>query len=276
MILYFVFIIKVFLSSSFNTIAYIDIDDSYTHICDFQNVAFQGGEILVYKAYYNWGLIWIPAGEAVFKVRESSSYYDIEVAGSSYPAYDSFFKLRDKFNSKIDKQTLLPLIFERNVHEDDYTKYERIEIDQKSGSAKSRIGKTKLTANVSYHSFENCIHDLLSVLYSLRNVNVENYKSGSVLKQNLLFDGEIFNLDIKYKGKSRITVRNQGEFDAIKVVPDLISGHVFKDGDAMEIWVTDDCNKMPLLVETPLKIGSLKAIIKSYQGLRNPIKSKIE
>ena len=37
----------------------------------------------------------------------------------------------------------------------------------------------------------------------------------------------------------------------------------------MNIWVTDDKNKVPLLIETPISIGSLKAVLKSYSGLRN-------
>ena len=242
--------------------------------CEFEDTAFEGGEKLVYKAYYNLGFIWVPAGEAVFTVHETKDYYEVNVVGNSYPAYDSFFKLRDRFYTKVNKHTLLTEKFERNVKEDDYSKYERIEIDQKTGLARSYIGKTENDVVQYDHNFEYCIQDLLSLLYSLRNVNTDDFTKGDFLSQNLLFDGEIFNIKVRYEGKNNIKVRNQGRFSAIKVVPDLITGHVFNDGDQMEVWVSNDSNKIPLMVETPLKIGSLKAVLKSYEGLRNPLKSK--
>ena len=37
------------------------------------NNAFQGGEKLVYKLYYNWKFVWIPAGEVKFNVIENKN-----------------------------------------------------------------------------------------------------------------------------------------------------------------------------------------------------------
>ena len=56
--------------------------------------------------------------------------------------------------------------------------------------------------------------------------------------------------------------------NTVKVIPDLVTGNVFKDGNRMHVWVTDDANKLPLLIESPLSIGSAKAVLKSYSGLR--------
>ena len=44
----------------------------------------------------------------------------------------------------------------------------------------------------------------------------------------------------------------------------------------MKIWVSDDANKLPLLIESPLKIGSAKAVLKSYKGLRHKLSSKLQ
>ena len=37
----------------------------------------------------------------------------------------------------------------------------------------------------------------------------------------------------------------------------------------MNIWVSDDKNKVPLLIESPISVGSIKAVLKSYSGLRH-------
>jgi hypothetical protein len=124
---------------------------------------------------------------------------------------------------------------------------------------------------------ENCTHDLLSVFYFLRNVNVGDYKKGQYIPTNVVFDNEKFPIKVRYEGKEdKKKIKELGTFKTIKVIPDLVVGNVFKDGDKMKIWVSDDGNKLPLLVESPLKIGTAKAILKSYTGLRNPMTSKLK
>nr|MBP6540568.1 DUF3108 domain-containing protein [Saprospiraceae bacterium] len=41
-------------------------------------------------------------------------------------------------------------------------------------------------------------------------------------------------------------------------------------GNRMHVWVSNDGNKLPLLIESPLSVGSAKAVLKSYSGLRHP------
>ena len=56
----------------------------------------------------------------------------------------------------------------------------------------------------------------------------------------------------------------------------LVEGTIFKAGDDMTVWVTDDKNKLPLYVETPILVGTIKAKLKSYEGLKNPMSAKIK
>ena len=140
--------------------------------CTIQNVAFKGGEKLIYKAYYNWGFIWIPAGEATFEVIDNEDHFEVFIRGKSYKAYDGFFKLRDNFYSKINKQTLLPELFERNVNEGDYQKYEQIQFNQSTHQAQVKIGRTKETAIVENVNLNYCMHDLISLLYCSPCTNV--------------------------------------------------------------------------------------------------------
>ena len=115
-----VFILMVFLSFTFSTKAV------NPYQCDTENVSFAGGEKLVYKLYYNLGLLWIPAGEVTFTVRENKENYELKAIGKTYKTYESIFKVNDYFYSKIDKKTLLPQNFVRIVHEDNYTLYDSI------------------------------------------------------------------------------------------------------------------------------------------------------
>ncbi|MBK8632488.1 MAG: DUF3108 domain-containing protein [Saprospiraceae bacterium] len=66
-----------------------------------------------------------------------------------------------------------------------------------------------------------------------------------------------------------------GKFKTLRITPSMVAGTVFKDETKMDIWVSDDENKIPLLIESPLSVGSGKAILKSYSNLRNSFTSKI-
>ncbi len=244
--------------------------------CAIDNTSFAAGERLVYKAYYNWKFVWIPAGEAVFDVIENKNDYEIKVVGKTYESYDYFFKVRDYFYSRIDKKTLYPKSFVRIIEEGDYRKFDSISFDQARQKAYSFNGKTRATAKMQQVNFNACMHDLLSVLYYLRNVNVDQYKKGSYIPTQVFFDNETFPIKVRYEGKeAQKEIKELGTYHTIKVIPDLVVGNVFKDGDKMKIWVSDDANKLPLLIESPLKIGSAKAVLKSYRGIRHKLSAKI-
>jgi hypothetical protein len=232
------------------------------------------GERLVYKAYYNWGMIWIPAGEAVFNIRENDESYEIDIQAKSYSSYDSFFKVRDYYYTKIDKETMYPSNFVRIIEEGKYRKYDSIAFDQKHNLAISFNGKSKETAVRKEFAMPDCMQDLVSILYFLRNTEVEKYKVGASIPTGIFLDEEVHPIEVTYDGKEKKKVKDLGKFNTIRVIPDLVAGEVFKEGDKMKIWVSDDANKLPLLIESPVSVGSVKAVLKSYSGLRHPLSAK--
>jgi hypothetical protein len=245
--------------------------------CDTPNVAFKGGEHLVYKAYYNWQFVWVAAGEADFKVVDKGDTYDIKVYGKTYASYDAFFRVRDYFHTVIEKKSLFPRYFTRIVEEGNYRKFDSIVFNRASQSAVSFNGRTKAVAEKKYINIHSCTHDLLSVLYFMRNLDVNGYKVGEHIPTRILFDESIYPIKVRYEGKTKNHhIKDVGTFNTIKVIPDLVTGTVFKEGQRMNIWVSDDANKLPLLIESPLAVGSAKALLKKYGGLRNKLVSKIK
>ena len=248
------------------------ISDIPTNDCKIENTAFVSGEKIVYKAYYNWQFVWIPAGEAVFHLVEKNDSYEVTVYGKTYKSYDPFFRVRDYFHSVIDKKTLYPKSFVRIVEEGNYRKFDSLSFNQNSRFAISFNGRTRETAKRKYITVPACTHDLLSVLYSMRNINVNAYKEGEHIPTKILFDENIYPIKVRYEGKQKnFEIKDLGTFNTIKVIPDLVTGNVFKDGNKMQVWVTDDGNKLPLLIESPLSVGSAKAVLKSYSGLKHKV-----
>ncbi|MEL6865068.1 MAG: DUF3108 domain-containing protein [Bacteroidota bacterium] len=245
--------------------------------CRSDNSAFEAGEEVVYKLYYNWNFIWLPAGEVVFQVRELEKEYHISAKGRTYTSYEWFFKVRDHYEVYVDKNTLLPSVSIRNVHEGGYHLYDKITYDQDNYKTHSLRGKTKEKAVLRSFDVDNCMHDILSIIYYVRNIDFDTYEAGQRFPVKIFMDKEVWSLQVKYEGKDgRKKIKGKGRFETIKLSPELIVGGIFKEDAKMNVWVSDDANRMPILIESPVSVGSVKAVLKSYHGLRHDLSSKIK
>jgi hypothetical protein len=90
----------------------------------------------------------------------------------------------------------------------------------------------------------------------------------------MFLDNEVYNLYIKYMGKEVVTTK-YGKFRAIKFKPLLVKGTLFQGGEKMTVWVSDDANHIPLRIESPIVVGSVKVDMMQYRNLRYPLSSMI-
>jgi len=247
-------------------------------ICETTNTVFQPGEKIVYKLYYNWNFVWLSAGEVTFSVHELPNNYHIMVRGRTYESYEWFYSVRDNYESYLDKKTLLPKIHIKDIHEGGYTRYDRTTFDQEGGAAVSVRGRTRESLGDPKNiSLDECMHDLISIVYYARNLDYDNMQTGLEIPIKILMDQEVYPLSLKYLGaEAKTKVKGVGHFKTRKFSPKLIAGDVFKEGDEMKIYVTDDQNKLPVLIESPVSVGSVKAVLHRYEGLKYPVTAKVE
>jgi hypothetical protein len=240
-----------------------------TDFCGAVNTAFIGGEHISFKIYYSVIGIFVDAGDASFTVTNSrlnnKPVYNILGIGNSNPRYDWIFKVRDRYESFIDTASLIPYKFIRNVDEGGYKKYELVNFDRVKNEAVSQHGTFKVPP---------CIQDVLSSIYYARNIDFNKYKAGDKIPFNMFLDDEVYSLYIRYIGKEIIKTR-YGKFRAIKFKPMLIKGTIFEGGEKMTVWVSDDPNHIPLRIESPITVGSVKVDMMSYKNLRYPISSLV-
>ena len=90
----------------------------------------------------------------------------------------------------------------------------------------------------------------------------------------MFIDNEVFNMYIRYLGTETIKTR-YGKFNTYKFKPLLVKGTIFEGGEKMTVWVTQDQNKVPVRIESPITIGSVKVDLMGYQNLRYPLTSLI-
>jgi Protein of unknown function (DUF3108) len=239
------------------------------------DVPFQAGEELIYKIYYNLNFVWIPAGEATFKVEDEGNRYHFSATGVTYDSYEWFYKVRDYYHTYADKQTLLPQTSIRHIKENKYSIYDKVEFDQKNRKASYIRGQTQDRATLNGNlTLSDCMHDVLSIIYYCRALDYTNAQNGQDFPAKIMLDEETYPLKYRFLAREEKNIRGLGKFNAMRFSPQLVSGNVFKENAQMKIWASDDANKIPLMIESPVAVGSVKIVLKSWKGLRYDLSSK--
>lgn len=238
-------------------------------VCSLKNTTFKSGEKLTFKGFYAVSGIYVTAGELELSTSlttyNGKPVYQLKGIGKTLPSYDFIFKVRDYYTSWIDTATLLPVRFEREINEGGYASKQKATFKQ---------DQNKVISDKDTYKTPDCTLDVISALYACRNIDISKFKVGDKITFNMYIDEEQFSMYIKYLGKETVTTKF-GTYKAIKLRPLLIKGNVFNGGENMNMWVTDDKNRIPVRIESPIKVGTVKIDLSSYSGLKNPMTAKV-
>lgn len=221
---------------------------------------FSKGETLRYELNYNWGFIWVKAGWVEFNVNDTlykgKKHLRFRGHGSSFKNWDWFYKVRSAYTSITDFG-LQPVYFSRKGVEGSHYYNEDYYRDRQTVSIKKRDEKGRLST--SELSVSECAFDVISAVYYCRTIDYQKLLPGTVIPLDLYLDGANHNTHLRYKGlelwehpESKKTTR------CIVFKPSLLEGTVFKKGENMTVYVTDDKQMVPIYIETELKVGKAK------------------
>ncbi|TDE03943.1 DUF3108 domain-containing protein [Flavobacterium sandaracinum] len=236
-----------------------------------QEDAYGVGEYFKFRIHY--GIV--NAGYATLEVKDATlnSKKTFHVVGRGYTTGMSrfFFKVDDLYESYIDKETRNPYQFVRKIDEGGYTKNQEGFFNQSSNRVvvKDYKHKTEKTLYIPKNT-----QDILSTFYYLRNhPNIDKLKIGEAVAIDMFFDDETTKFKLKFIGRENITTKF-GVVPAMIFRPLVQSGRVFKEQESLTVWISDDDNKVPLRIKASLAVGSIKADIDAYKGLKTPFKKK--
>ncbi len=232
------------------------------------NFAFKEGEVLSYRVHYGF----VDAGMAVIEVKPEieeiggRKVYHVVGNGYSKGAFDFFFKVRDRYESYIDKDALLPWLFIRRVNEGGYKFSQNYFFNH--------YKKEVRTEDNQIYPISDEVHDMISAFYAARNIDFSNAKEGTVYTVMSFVDKELWPLKMKYLGKDVIDT-DIGKFKCLKFCPIVQKGRIFKKEEDLLVWITDDKNHIPLRAQAKILVGSIKMDIVSITNAANPL-SKIQ
>ena len=225
---------------------------------------FASGERLVYSISYGV----LKAGEAVISVenihqRQGKNIAHMVGVGYSKGMFEWFFKVRDRYETYYDLDNLEPVEFIRDVNEGGFIIKHHVFFDNHSNTAVDiLLDKNKV------FQLEDRTQDIFSAFYYARFTDIKTLSPGAVIQIPVFLDHEMYSFQIRYIGEETIKTKF-GNINCLKFKPIVQQGRVFKEKDTMTIWVSNDDNKVPVLIKTELLVGSLKAELIQYEGLKN-------
>lgn len=238
-----------------------------------KNTAYKKGEFLKYRVFYDsWLTSGITAGIGKIEVTDDNrkfhgrNTYHIEVEGKSVGLFNLFFKVRDRFVSYIDMETLAPWYFERYTREGSYRKEDKVEYNQFENTAKSSKMKREVPPYVQ---------DIVSAFYYMRTLNFDTLQESDEITVQFHLDDSVYSSKVIFRGIDTVETK-LGEFRCLSFQPKLLKGEMFDEDYPMTLWVTDDRNRVPILIQSEVIIGSVKIELIRFNNLANPMTSKLD
>jgi hypothetical protein len=229
-----------------------------------ENSPLVAGENLKYRIHLGF----INAAEATIKSSAGTSQNGdrslrkVEIEGKTTGVIELFSPLRDYWSALIDTQTLLPVKTEMRKREGRYRKEETVIYQMDKGFARKPVTTTM--------AGPKDLLDLISAYYFLRSKPVSDKKPGSRWSAQVLVDSKIYEIVLVVKSKEIIETE-AGKKPSIKTNILLPKNNLFKDEDAIRLWISDDEYQVPLKIQVNLKIGYLSIDLIDYSILGKKI-----
>jgi len=211
---------------------------------------FANGETLVYEA--GWGPFM--AGYFILSAQHFRGRGLIRLSAKAMTSnvISAFYKMREHTISWVDADGFYPHLFEQHVREgakyklDGYTVYDN----------KNEKLFQKRRQVIEYES-PKFTHDYLSMLYYARS---NPLKPGNTFEAHLFSRPKTNPVKFKVREKPETVTSDAGTFSCVVVEPEFMGdSRAFNSKSKIEVWVSDDENKYPVMIKAKAKFGSVHA-----------------
>ena len=231
-----------------------------------ENNAFDVGEELIFDVNYGF----VTAGQARMSIpsyswQKGRKCYHIQFLVKSTSFMDSFYKVRDRYESHLDIEGLFPWRFVQQIREGTFSRDFTARFDHDAQKAYTSEGVYPVPAFTQ---------DILSAFYFMRTYDYSKMKPGSRVTLKNFYKDSTYTLTVVYHKRETIEVA-AGTFKTIVLEPIMEEGGLFKASGSILVWMTDDERKIPVQVDAEIPIGSITSELTHIKGIKGPIRAKI-
>ncbi|MCG6190215.1 DUF3108 domain-containing protein [Maribellus maritimus] len=178
------------------------------------------------------------------------------LVGKTTGLTDKLFGVNDVYETTVDAQTRLPLKSIRNIEEGKYKWYNETFFYHDIDSLNSQKSGWR-------EAPENLV-DIISVFFYFINQHLfEEIEVGHTVTLPTFHADKIDDVTVKYLGEDRVDT-DMGKTDCFVLAPVVDKGKLLKRSDGLKFFISKE-TKMPVLLEFDMKVGALRAILKSYK-----------
>lgn len=245
--------------------------------CKIKNDYFQAGEEMTYDLYAKFGPIHTKAGKSILSTTadkyNNTNVYKISLIAESTGNVQKLFTLNDTLISYMTKE-LVPLAYVKNAHEGKDNVHETVNYTYSAGGKidinvkRHKNGEDKFDNNLTSN---NCIYDMASIVMYARTLDYSKMKKGDDVDVEFMSGRKKVKMVIEHDGIENIKANNKVNYECIKLVLSISDDAFTNKQEAMRVYITNDKNRMPVRLDSQLKIGSTRAILKAYKGNKYPI-----
>jgi hypothetical protein len=221
---------------------------------------FKVGERLDYRLRYGF----ITAAEASIRVEETTAQFDnnpvfhLIAEGRTAGSFNIFYKVRNRYDSYVDKKTMTPYLYTENIREANYRRNDKARFYQE---------EKKVVSNTGTFKAKGQIFDVVSAYYFARNLNINALKEGDTFSLDYFLHDGISKMDIQYVGKE-VVKTSLGYVRCIKFSPSIQPGRIFRKNSKLYLWITDDANRIPVKAHVEILVGSVTLELINAEGLK--------
>ena len=232
---------------------------------------FVPGEEMHMTVYYNWGFIWVHAGDADFRTDSltfnKKSCIRINATGTSLRRWSFIFTLLDHYQSIVDLNGFKPLHYEKNTMEGGYWIHNIYDFDWKKKHLAVFTESKRFPAKDTSYQLKHPLFDVLTATYYLRTINTDSLQTGDTINIPVISDGEFDTYHIVYAGMG--SLRKKNEILPCHVYKAVIAKSTFfSKTDPLVVFVSDDTRRLPVYVEANIIVGSVKVFLNPYRGFK--------
>jgi hypothetical protein len=236
-----------------------------------QNNAIAAGEKLTYTASYNMSGILTDLAQVTMETSavktSKATLLKLKCTATTYSKWDSFFKIRDLYESYVNPKNLTPYLYNRDINEGSYYKNMKYTFSHKTNTVKSVQKKKNNQIENKSVAISSGTKDIVSTLYYIRLYDFANMSVGTRKTLPIIFDREEVKGQITYLGKETITTAI-GKKECYKLAIGSSEEGILQGRNSNFLWITADENKIPVYGKFKIPVGNGELKIKSATGLK--------
>jgi hypothetical protein len=260
-------LLAVLLLSLTSSFIVLNNDDIYRRV---DSVKFSRGEKLTYLIHYGF----LNAGEAEVILDDKihtindRPCYRVDIHGKTIGVFGLTMKVDDNWRSFIDTSAIIPQRFYRNIKENSYRKEETVYFNHQKGEAIVKHTTGDGPQKTDQYKIPRYVQDMVSGYYYLRTLDFDKIKVRDTLTVEGFFEDKVYNLEIVYLGKERLSTKF-GKIQTAVISPVMPENQLFAGRDAIKMWISDDENRVPVRVEFAMFLGAFSLDLIEHKGLRH-------